>query len=95
MSKGSCGFCPPNLDSFPERDRKALGGMVVAKAPLQGTALRRRTGAVKKPIMLCKEASHGKRLPCLRAEGRPAQLGTVGRKPLFALGRTVGFQALF
>lgn len=51
MSKGSCGFCPPNLDSFPERDRKALGGVVVVEAPLLGTALWRRTGAVKKPVM--------------------------------------------
>ena len=44
VSKGSCGFCPPNLDSSPERDRKALGRVVNTEAPFQGTALRRKVG---------------------------------------------------
>lgn len=50
MSKGYS-FCPPNLDPSPEKDRKALCMVVITEAALQGTALRRRAAAGKKPIM--------------------------------------------
>lgn len=51
VSKSSCGFCPPNIVSSPERDRKSLGRMVITEAPLQGTELRGKAGAVRKPLM--------------------------------------------